>query len=118
MLKIRNKLKYEIGYEQFRSELRKGLEIQFLLCECYSNVIIEIQRALWEASIDYKKAFDRVKLAELFKEHSKHGKDLKSLYLKQLTTFRIYKHQGDWISVRRGVRQGCILSPDLFSLRG
>ena len=41
---------------------------------------------------------------------------LRNLYAGQETTFRTGHGTTDWFQIRKGVRQGCILSPCLFNL--
>ena len=72
--------------------------------------------------IDYSKAFDKVRHEDLFQMLSKldiDGKDLRilsNLYWKQKATVRVNGEHSEETSIRRGVRQGCVLSPDLFNL--
>ena len=40
----------------------------------------------------------------------------KNLYWKQTAAVKVEDQLSDWIKIKRGVRQGCVLSPDLFSL--
>ena len=47
------------------------------------------------------------------------GKDirvLKNLYWEQMATISIDGELSEWTYIKRGVRQGCAISPDLFSL--
>ena len=47
------------------------------------------------------------------------GKDLRlirNLYWAQSAAIRIYGNIGKYTQIRRGVRQGCVFSPDLFNL--
>ena len=47
------------------------------------------------------------------------GNDLeliKNLYWQQQASVRIRQDMSDWVNIARGVRQGCVLSPTLFSL--
>ena len=41
---------------------------------------------------------------------------LSNLYVGQEATVRIGRGTTDWLQIRKGVRQGCILSPCLFNL--
>ena len=40
----------------------------------------------------------------------------KNLYWKQTAAVRVEDQLSDWIEIKRGVQQGCVLLPDLFSL--
>ena len=47
------------------------------------------------------------------------GKDLRlirNLYYHQKAAIRIKGELRDWLNIQKGVRQGCILPPDLFNL--
>ena len=47
------------------------------------------------------------------------GKDLrmiKNLYWSQNAAVIVEGELSDWVEIQRGVRQGCVLSPDLFNL--
>ena len=41
---------------------------------------------------------------------------IKNLYWQQQASVRIGQDMSDWVNIARGVRQGCVLSPALFSL--
>ena len=70
------------------------------------------------------KAFDRVKhkkLMEMLEHLEVNGKDLRllaNLYWNQRAAIRTDRKLGDWIEIGKGVRQGCVLSPDLINLYG
>ena len=72
--------------------------------------------------IDYVKAFDCVDHNKLWKILKEMGiLDhltclLRILYAGQEVTVRIGHGTTDWFQIRKGVRQGCILSPCLFNL--
>ncbi|GFS01404.1 retrovirus-related Pol polyprotein LINE-1 [Elysia marginata] len=67
-------------------------------------------------------AFDKVKRSELFgilDQLNTDGKDLRilrNLYWEKLAAIRIDGEYTDFTEIKRGVRQGCVLSPDLFNL--
>ena len=77
---------------------------------------------LYSCFIDYSKAFDCVqhqKLLAIMKEMGfpTHVIQLiKMLYADQQAAVRIDGETSDWFDIKRGVRQGCILSPYLFNL--
>ena len=72
-------------------------------------------------SIDYAKAFgcvDHNKLCKILRDGNIRPPDLllRNLYAGQETTVRTGHGTTDWFQIRKGVRQGCILSPCLFKL--
>ncbi len=73
--------------------------------------------------IDFKKAFDSVdrdalwmKLTSRYRLHGHFLEALKAMYAHTESCVRIGENLTDWFEVRNGVKQGCILSPVLFSL--
>ncbi|GFS03428.1 retrovirus-related Pol polyprotein LINE-1 [Elysia marginata] len=83
---------------------------------------IETQKGLYLCFIDYSKAFDKVRHEELFHILNSLGIDgkdlriLKTLHWKQTATVRVGGEHNEETPIAREVRQGCILSPDLFNL--
>ena len=83
---------------------------------------IEIQRNFYAVVIDYEKAFNRVKHHEIMKDLEQIGVDqkdrrlLETLYWEQIVAVSIDGDLSEWINIKHGVRRGCVLSPDLFSL--
>ena len=82
----------------------------------------EFQKNIYFCFIDYTKAFDCA-------DHNKHWKILKemgipdhltgllrNMYTGQEATVRTAHGTTDWFQIRKGVHQGCILSPSLFNL--
>ena len=71
---------------------------------------------------DYTKAFDTImheSLINILKALNIDGRDLrvfKNLYWDQTAVIRYSNELGDFFTIKREVRQGCELSPDLFSL--
>ena len=71
--------------------------------------------------IDYDKAFDCVDHNKLWKILKETGIPehltclLRNLYAKQDAMARIRHGTTDWLKIRKGVRQGCILSLCLFN---
>ena len=72
--------------------------------------------------IDYAKAFDCVDHKKLRKIIQKIGIPdhltclLRNLYAGQETTVRTGHGTTDWFQIRKGVHQGCVLSPCLFNV--
>ena len=81
-----------------------------------------MQTDLLIAFIDYEKAFDRVKHETLMNDLKMIGIDskdlrlLNNLYKEQIAAISINGNLSEWAQINRGVRQRCVLSPDLFSL--
>ena len=82
----------------------------------------EFQKNIYFCFIDYAKAFDCMdhnKLWKILKEIEIPGHLiylLRNLYAGQEATARTGHETTDWFQIRKGVRQGCILSPCLFNL--
>ena len=82
----------------------------------------EFQKKIYFCFIDYAIAFDCVdhnKLWKILKEMRIPGHLtylLRNLYAGQEATVRTRRGPTDWFQIRKGVRQGCILSPCLFNL--
>ena len=82
----------------------------------------EFQKNISFCFIDYAKAFDCVDHNKLWKNLKEMGIPdhltchLKNLYAGQEATVRTGHGTTDWFQIRKGVRQGCILSHCLFNI--
>ena len=82
----------------------------------------EVQKNIYFCFIDYAKAFDCVHHNKLWKILREMGIPdhltclLRNLYAGQEPTVRSGHGTIDWFQIRKGVCQGCILSPCLFNL--
>ena len=82
----------------------------------------EFQKNIYFCFIDYAKAFvcvDHNKLWKILKEMGIPDHLtclLRNLYAGQEATVRTGYGKTDWFQIRKGVHQGCILSPCLFNL--
>ena len=82
----------------------------------------EFQKNIYFCFIDYAKAFHCVDHNKLWKNLKDMGIPdhltclLRNLYAGQEATIRTGHEKTDWFQIRKGVRQGCILSPCLFNL--
>ena len=80
------------------------------------------QKNIYFCFIDYAKAFDCVDHNKLWKILKEMGTPdhltclLRNLYAGQEATVRNRHGTMDWFQIRKGVFQGCILSPCLFNL--
>ena len=82
----------------------------------------EFQKNIYFCFIDNAKAFDCVDHSKLWKILKEMGIPdhltclLRNLYADQEATVRTGHGTTDWFQIRKGVHQGCVLSPCLFSL--
>ena len=82
----------------------------------------EFQKNIYFCFIDYAKAFDCVDHNKLWKILKVTGIPdhltclLRNLYADQEAKVRTGHGTTDWFQIGKGVRQGCVLSPCLFSL--
>ncbi|GFN88374.1 2-aminoadipate transaminase [Plakobranchus ocellatus] len=122
MLRIRNKIKPEIAEEQCGFVEDKGTSNAIYILRTLIERALEAQKDVYLCFIDYTKAFDRVRHNEIItqlKQLNIDGKDLriiKTMYWEQTAAMRIENKTSTFQDIKRGVRQGCVLSPDLFSL--
>ena len=82
----------------------------------------EFQKNIYFCLIDYAKAFDYVDHNNLWKILKEMGIPdhliclLRNLYAGQEATVRTGHRTMDWFQIKKGVCQGCILSPFFFNL--
>ena len=82
----------------------------------------EFQKNIYFCFIDYAKVFDCVDHNKLWKILQEMGISdhltclLRNLYAAQEATVRTGNGTTDWFQIRKGVHQGCILSPCFFNL--
>ena len=81
----------------------------------------EFQKNIYFCSTDYAKVFDSVDHKKLWKILKEMGIPdhlicfLRNLKAGQEATVRTGHGVTDWLQIRKGVHQGCILSPCLFN---
>ena len=77
---------------------------------------------LYMCYVDFEKAFDMVghelwmKSLVRMRVDAADSRALVNLYWGQKAVLRIRGEMSGWTEISRGVRQGCVLSPDLFLL--
>ena len=80
------------------------------------------KRCVYICFLDYEKAFDRVRyepLIQCLREigvDGKYTKIIRNLYWDHTASVRIMNELSDEIRMQRGVRQGCVASPNIFNL--
>ena len=122
MMRVRNKILPEIAEEQCGFIEGKGTINAIYMLRAIIERALEVQKDLYLCFIDYTKAFDRVQhdnIINILENLHIDGKDLriiKNMYWEQTAAIRIENEVSEFIKIKRGVRQGCVLSPDLFSL--
>lgn len=122
MKRMRAKIHPEIGEEQFGFMPDKGTRNAVFVLKNIIERTIEMQQDVFLCFLDYKKAFDRVKHIDLLKMLHRVGIDdkdlqlIQNIYFEQSAAICLGDEMSEWINIKKGVRQGCVLSPDLFSL--
>ena len=102
----------------------KGTTNAIFVLRMLAERAVEMQKDMYVCFIDYEKAFDRVKHGELINMLERIGADgkdvrmIENVYWNQKAAIKIEGEQSEWVDIKRGVRQGCVMSPDLFSLYG
>ena len=120
--RMKNKVEAELAEEQ--TGFRQNRSTGDMLCalQVLLEKIIEDRLEAYIVSIDYSKAFDCVSHKELFNIMINMGFPrhlvylIKDLYTNQEAFIRWEGEHTEPFPIEKGVRQGCILSPHLFSL--
>src|SRR5574337_1185931 len=111
-----------MNFQMFKLDLENAEEPDIKLpTSVRSSKKQESSRKTSICFIDYARAFNCVDHNKLWKILEEMGTPdhltclLRNLYAGQETTVRTGHRTTDWFQIRKGVRQGCILSPCLFS---
>ena len=121
MARMRKSLRPEISQLQFGFVPDKSTRNAIFTLSMLAERCIEMQKDLYLCFID-SKAFDKVRHEKLFNilEHLDiDGKDLRvirNLYWDQSAAVRIGGELSEYKLIKRGVRQGCVMSPDLLNI--
>ena len=112
-----------MNFQMFKLNLEKAEEQR---SNCQHAWIIEkareFQKNIYFCFIDFVKAFDCVNHNKLWKILKEIGTPdhltclLRNLYAGQEATVRTGHGTIDWFQIRKGVHQGCMLSPRLYNL--
>ena len=120
----RNKAKIDWEVSPTQSGFRRGMGTRegIFNLRTINERYLAKHKDVYICFIDYQKAFDRVKhekLCEVLTAMNFDGKDVRivaNLYWGQVAVVRTKKGNSRNITVKRGTRQGCVLSPNLFNL--
>ena len=106
----------------FKLDLEKAEEPEIKLPTSTVKKAREFQKNIYFCFIDYAEAFDCVDHNKLWKILKEIGISdhltclLRNLYASQEATVRAGNGTTDWSQIRKGVCQGCVLSPCLLNL--
>lgn len=83
---------------------------------------LDVNTNVYACFIDFEKAFDKVqhvKLLSILRKAGIDGRDIRvieNLYWNQTANVKVDNAYSEGVTIRRGVRQGCVLSPLLFNI--
>ena len=115
--RIRVKTETEIADEQVGFRQGRGTRDQITNLRILMHKAREHQQPLCMWFVDFKKAFDSISHDKLWVTMMDMGYPLHlidllaKLYKKQLTKVKVAGTLSEWFRVKKGVRQGCVLSP-------
>jgi hypothetical protein len=111
-----NRRKEQAGFMPGQSTINQIFALRQII-----EKAIEFQQPLYIAFIDFKAAFDSVDRNTLWLLLQASGLPPKLtrlfslLYHDSVSCVRIQQDISDWFSIASGVRQGCVVAPDLFN---
>ena len=120
--RIQRKTENELSDEQAGFRPGRGTRDQITNLRIMMSKAREFGQLLYMCFIDFKKAFDSVPHEKLWivmleMGYPAHIVDLLAkLYKKQKAAVKIANTISEWFRIRRGVRQGCVISPYLFNI--
>ena len=122
MRRNKSKIEAELSDTQFGFRPDCGTRNAVFTLKNVCQRAIEMTNDIYLCFVDYTKAFDRIvhnELIHLLDDLNLDDKDLRliqSLYYDQAAVIRVRNETSHSVEIERGVRQGCVLSPDLFSV--
>jgi hypothetical protein len=120
--RVHRKLEMDINNTQFGFRNGLGTREALFALNVMSQRCLDINQDVFMCFIDYNKAFDKVRhdhLIRLLTEKNLDKRDIRliaNMYYNQKAVVRVENNTTEEIEIKRGVRQGCILSPTLFNL--
>ena len=121
--KWRKRFTWTMNFQMFKLDLEKAEEAEIKWSTSAGWLKKKnIQKNICFCFIDFNKASDCVDRSKLWKILKEMGRPdhltclLRNLYAGQEATVRTRHGTTDWFQIRKGVHQGCTLSPYLFNL--
>ena len=117
--RIRGRTLQEVSLEQYGFMPDKGTRNAIFVLKRLVERSVEKQKDVYTCFIDYSKAFDTVKhdsLVELLQSLDVDDADTRFSNKPVSAAVRCDKNLSEWMSIKQGVRQGCVASPHLFAL--
>ena len=120
--RITDKIDIEVGCEQAVFRKNSGTREAIFCLKVITEKYLEMGKKLYACFIDYSKAFDTVNHEQLISSLSGTEVDdndiavIAHLYWQQITRIRKGSDLTEPVQIKRGVRQGCVLSPVIFNL--
>ena len=122
MNRVRGKTLQEIAPEQYDFMPDKGTRNAMFVLRRMSERAIEKQKDIYACFIDYSKVFDtvrpepRIDLLKAIDVDSHDVQLLANIYWKQKAAVRHNGEISEWMSIKQGVRQGCVVSHHFFAM--
>ena len=120
--RMKNAIHAEVNECQYGFMPDKGTRNAVYVLNRIAERSKQVQKKVFCCFIDYTKAFDRVQhniLFEILSDLDVNDKDIRllhNLYFGQKANIRACNTKSENVDIKKGVRQGCVASPDLFSL--
>jgi len=120
--RIRTKTESEISLEQAGFRRGQGTRDQITNLRVLLEKAHEHQQPIFMCFVDFRKAFDSVSHDKLWLNMLDMGYPadlvnmLANLYKNQKARMKVAGTLSGWLKVKKGVRQGCVLSPYLFNV--
>uniref|UniRef100_A0A8D8WNS4 Craniofacial development protein 2 n=2 Tax=Cacopsylla melanoneura TaxID=428564 RepID=A0A8D8WNS4_9HEMI len=120
--RINKKLEENISETQFGFRNGFGTREALFAYNVLAQRCLDVNKNVYVCFIDYNKAFDKVRhnrLINILKEENIDTRDIqiiKNLYFNQTAEISVNSEISKELKIKRGVRQGCVLSPLLFNV--
>lgn len=120
--RIYRKLEAQIGDTQFGFRNGMGTREALFALQILIQRCRDVNADVYACFIDFNKAFDQVKHDKLVNILRSTGIDeadiriIQNLYYGQKASVRVEGQLTEEVNIRKGVRQGCVLSPLLFNI--